>query len=315
MNNLQKIAQLREKIHSSLSELVGKKCILLDAPYYHNIGDVLIWIGEQCFMKDCGIECLYVASYETCTFPKIDKDVTILFNGGGNLGDIYPEHMDFLIKVARKYPNNRIIVLPQTVYYQNTSLEAEDFKQLLRHQDFYICGRDKVVFQLLQKTFGEHTLLLPDMAFCISALRLKPYIKKQTHEKLIISRNDCEKGKTSLSLDGDISDWPVFMQSFRTTTFFNKVFKHISDAQIPFFSDLINYVWNWYAPHIFNEKMMREGVEFISPYKEVETTRLHGCILSILLDKQVTLVNNSYGKNKNFYDSWLYDLDSIKLKL
>lgn len=60
--------------------------------------------------------------------------------------------------------------------------------------------------------------------------------------------------------------------------------------------------------------MIKEGVEFISPYRYVETARLHGCILSILLDKQITLVNNSYGKNKNYYDSWLSDLETIQLK-
>ena len=110
-------------------------CILLDAPYYHNIGDVLIWTGVQCFVKDNNIECIYTASYETCTFPTIDKDVTVLFNGVGNLGDIYHEHMEFLLTVIRSYPKNRIIVLPQTVYYKDTELEKQDFKEL---SDFYI---------------------------------------------------------------------------------------------------------------------------------------------------------------------------------
>ena len=43
MDNTQKFIQLRKVIYSSLIKLVSKKCILLDAPYYHNIGDVLIW--------------------------------------------------------------------------------------------------------------------------------------------------------------------------------------------------------------------------------------------------------------------------------
>ena len=152
------------------------------------------------------------------------------------------------------------------------------------------------------------------MAFCISKFKLKQYLKKQTKEKLIIKREDCEKGHTVTSLDGDISDWPVFMHSLRSSTFLNKIFKRTSDARIPIISNLTNKVWDWYASHVFNEAMIKEGVEFISPYREVETTRLHGCILSVLLDKQVILVNNSYGKNKNFYDSWLSDLDSIRFK-
>lgn len=314
MNNRQKIQQLKDKIYSSLPTLIGQKCILLDAPYYHNVGDVLIWTGEQCFMRDNGIYCLYTASYKTCTFPTIEKDVTVLFNGGGNLGDIYHEHVEFLISVINHYPNNRIVVLPQTIYYKDCSLEVKDYGVMLKHDDLYICCRDRVVYQNLQKTFGMKALLLPDMAFCISEFRLSPYKKTISENKLIIEREDCEKGEMETSRDGDISDWPVFVHSFRKSTIINKILEHIADARIPIVSKLSNKVWNWYAQRFFIEQMIREGVEFISPYKNVETARLHGCILSILLDKQITLVNNSYGKNKNFYDSWLSDLDSIRLK-
>lgn len=315
MYNLQKVALLREEIYSSLTKLVGKKCILLDAPYYHNIGDVLIWTGVQCFMRDKGIQCLYTASYETCTFPHIDEGVTVLFNGGGNLGDIYHEHMDFLLSVVRHYPKNRIIVLPQTVYYKNLDKAKVDFAQLQEHSDFYICARDQVVYNQLLGFFAQRTLLLPDMAFCISSQRLNPYKKKQDKDKLIIEREDCEKGGMGMSNDGDVSDWPVFVHSFRKSTFINKIFKRLSDAKIPLLSSCMNRLWNLYAPHFFNENMIREGVEFISPYRCVETARLHGCILSILLDKEIILVNNSYGKNKSFYDTWLTDLETIHLKL
>lgn len=314
MTNKQKIFQLREEIFSSLNKIVGKKCILLDAPYYHNIGDVLIWTGVQCYMHDNGIQCLYTASYETCTFPKIEKDVTVLFNGGGNLGDLYPEHMKFLISITEHYPNNRIVVLPQTVYYKNVEQAEFDISRLKQHSDFYICARDQVVYSRLRKYFDNRTLLLPDMAFCISSQRLNPYRKEQNKEKLIIKRDDCEKGTMRVSQDGDISDWPVFVHSFRKTTFANKLFKRTSDAKIPLLSKVINSLWNWYAPKFFNKMMVREGVEFISPYRCVETVRLHGCILSILLDKEIILVNNSYGKNKDFYDSWLTDLETINLK-
>ena len=92
--------------------------------------------------------------------------------------------MEFLLSVICYYPENRIIVLPQTVYYKDSVLESQDFKELSRHSDFYICGRDKIVYQHLVKTFGNHALLLPDLAFCISEYRLNPYLQKQTKKKL-----------------------------------------------------------------------------------------------------------------------------------
>lgn len=312
-----KILQLKNTITESLKPLIWKKCILLDAPYYHNIGDVLIWKGEMAFLAEHHIQCLYTASYETCIFPQIKKEVTVLFNGGGNLGDIYHEHMEFLLEVVRRYPNNRIVICPQTVYYADKQLMNEDFQQLMRHKDLYFCARDKVTHTILSKFFDNRTILLPDMAFYISGKDLDRYRLEETKSKLVIERKDCESlgGRQCSSQNADVSDWPTFEHSFHRTTFLNKILKRLSDAHIPFLTTCINRFWNYFFMHHFAEMMFKEGVRFISPYKEVESTRLHGCILSILLGKEITLVDNSYGKNGNFYNTWLHDMDNVKLKL
>lgn len=316
MNNIEKKNELKSIIDRSLFPIINKKCILLDAPYYHNIGDVLIWKGEMTFLAEHNIQCQYIASYETCDFPKITEDTTILFNGGGNLGDIYHEHMDFLLKIVQYYPNNRAIILPQTVYYADKLRMENDFRLLKRHKDLYFCARDKVTYEMLFGYFGTSTFLLPDMAFCISREDLHEYMRKETKYKLIIERRDCESLNKIRNLsDGDISDWPTFEHSFHNTTFLNKILKRISDAHIPFVTKYANRFWNYYFVHCFSEMMFKEGIRFISPYRLIETTRLHGCILSILLDKEIVLIDNSYGKNSHFYDTWLYDLDNVTLKL
>lgn len=310
-----KILQLKNNITQSLRPLIGRECIILDAPYYHNIGDVLIWKGEMSFLSEHHVRCLYNASYETCTFPEIAKDVTVLFNGGGNLGDIYPEHMDFLLKIVSRYPDNRIVICPQTVYYKDKSHMKNDFKLLLQHKDLYFCARDKVTFNMLAEYFGNRTRLLPDMAFCISEADLRKYTQKTTKTRLVIERKDCETLAERVSNSGgDISDWPTFEHSFHKTTFLNKVLKRISDAHIPYVSKCGNQFWDYYFVHCFAEMMFKEGVRFISSYRQIETTRLHGCILSILLGKEITLIDNSYGKNSNFYNTWLYDMDNVKLE-
>lgn len=314
MNSFEKIEVLHQSILSQLRPLIRRKCILLDAPYYHNIGDVLIWEGEKCFLEECGVECLYTASYETCTFPDISKEITVLFNGGGNLGDIYHEHMDFLLKIVDRYPNNKIIVLPQTFYYQDRSVEKEDFSRLAKHGNIIFCARDSFVEQHLKMFFPNNVLLVPDMAFCINPASLKDLCAKECFDRLVIQRNDCEKKSANRKNDGGtISDWPVFEHSWMKSTFLNKIFKRLSDKKIPIINLLINKVWDFYAQRIFCKAMLREGVKFISPYKIVETTRLHGCILSILLNKQILLQDNSYSKNKHFYETWLSDLDSVRL--
>lgn len=54
--------------------------------------------------------------------------------------------------------------------------------------------------------------------------------------------------------------------------------------------------------------MIEVGVKFLSKYNTIYTTRLHGAILSVLMGKSFFLINNSYGKNKNYFQTWFYDL-------
>lgn len=47
-----------------------------------------------------------------------------------------------------------------------------------------------------------------------------------------------------------------------------------------------------------------------SEYDQIITSRLHGHILSCLLDVPSLVVDNSYGKNKAYYEEWTKDLDN-----
>lgn len=308
MNNRETVIHLREKIKKSLSPLIGKRCILVDVPYYQNIGDMLIWEGEKDFLKAIGCECICSASYWTFKYPQIDKDVTVLFNGGGNIGDLYPEHVNLLLKVARFYPHNKIVVLPQTVYYENKQKEERDLSEINKHSQLVFCARDGKVANDVSR-YIDNVITVPDMAFYNDVQKLDNYKVSIKREKLIIKRVDPETSNASVSKNGDIADWPTLVKSFRRTTFINKLFYRLAKAGIVF-----SRLWDWYFHKYHSMLMVKEGVRFISPYKEVETTRLHGCILSILLDKKVVLIDNSYGKNSEFYKSWLANDDDVTLK-
>ena len=122
MNFQDKIKSLRRTIEETLVPLISKKCLLLDLPYYSNVGDILIWEGTNEFLKKCSCTCLYKSSLEHYRSFKCSNDVTILLQGGGNFGDIWRLHQDFRLKVISEYPNNRIIILPQSVFYENEKI-------------------------------------------------------------------------------------------------------------------------------------------------------------------------------------------------
>lgn len=314
MNSCEKVIDLRKRISSQLEKIVNSnRCILVDVPYYSNIGDVLIWQGTLDFIRYKGLKCLNISSFETFSYPNLSPDTIIFFNGGGNLGDLYVEHIQFLRNVVERYPQNRIIILPQTVYYQSHEKQIQDFKFLLNHQDLYFCARDKQVYDMLFSFWGEKTLLVPDMAFFISKTVIEKHRKGTFKKKLIIKRNDCETGQQP-SADGDIRDWPTFEQRIIKSAYLNYHIGNLYRNSPAFLKGIMGKIWNKYAFHIFRPSLVKLGIEFISEYKNIETTRLHGCILSTILCKEILLLDNSYGKNKHFYDTWLADVDEIVLK-
>jgi pyruvyl transferase EpsO len=150
------------------------------------------------------------------------------------------------------------------------------------------------------------------MAFCIDLNFLNKYKKPVVRDLLQIVRHDCEQNEVQAKDIGEFcSDWPVYERPLTKSTIINKIHSRIAKKKIPVLNPFINKLWDFYAQKVFFNLMIKEGVRFISPYQRVQSIRLHGCILSILLDKETILVDNSYGKNIHFYKAWLTELESL----
>lgn len=310
------IDELKALIDDKLTPLLLPKCYILDAPYYENVGDVLIYEGEKEFLARNNVSVVGVYSYNTFDFNmRINEDTFIAINGGGNYGDLYPEHLDFLIRLLQSYPNIRIIVFPQTIYFKNRIKADVIFKELSRYPNLYICARDARSFQLLSDNLPDRQIfLLPDMAFYIGRIHALCHSAGNT---LFIKRVDAESSSDN-SYDerrfNRISDWPSFQHSLTISSFIAKVLNNLyQKIRFKPLRQLINRLWNLYFP-THCKMMIREGIQFISPYSHIHTTRLHGAILAILLGKEdIVIYDNSYGKNYTFYQTWLKDFPNVRL--
>ena len=193
MTSQEKIQQLKGCIYNSLVHLIDGDYVLLDVPYYTNIGDTLIWEGTKHFLKEIPHKCLYTASVETYRYRPLPPDTVILLQGGGNFGDLWRRHQDLRLEIIRAYPNNKIIILPQTVFYKDDAVFQDDAKIFNSHNNLYICVRDTVSFEYLQQSLTCNLLLVPDMAFYISSKLLKKYSKKEGDRTLFLKRNGLQK--------------------------------------------------------------------------------------------------------------------------
>ncbi len=316
MNHNHKINQLRTLIESSLLPIIDRDYVLYDLPYHSNIGDILIWEGELALLNKVKHKCLDTADNLTCTFPSLSEETIILFHGGGNFGDLYHEHVDFLIKLTQKYSNNKIIVFPQTVFYNDNKRLEKDIEVLSEHSKLTICVRDFRSKSLLEKIFKGNLLLLPDMAFCIPKSQLCRFLKKENMRTLFIKRVDPElkdKEVPEIPKEAEVRDWPTFEGKIFDGVFIGKVLGKISRMNLPVIDGLMDKLWDFYAFKVYRKDLIKIGVRFMAPYKFIYSTRLHGAILGIMLEREVWIIDNSYQKNSTFYRTWLEDLDKVTL--
>lgn len=310
---------LRSKIESTLIPLINSDYVLLELPYYCNIGDLLIWEGEKDFLAKIPYKCLYKASlFSYNKNYKIPSNAIILLQGGGNFGDLWERSQEFRLYIINKFPHNKIIIFPQTVFYANESKMHQDALLMSAHSNLTICARDMVSFDLLKANFKNDILLLPDMAFCINVETLLKYRVNYKNEILFVKRGDKEFKKYSLNFTSNIpvtvSDWPTYEHRL----FLDYVMKGLEkistllnryDVKIRLLYSFID----WYAISIYKPYLLKKGVRFISEYKYIYTSRLHVAILSILLSKEFSFLDNFYGKNSQFYNTWLRDMDKIEM--
>lgn len=310
MDFKQKIGQLRHLLEDALVPLIDSDYVFLDIPFYQNIGDLLIWEGTEYLLAQVGHKCLYKASVSVFDKAKVPDGAIIVMQGGGNFGDIWMEHQQFRLSVIRNFPGHKIIILPQTVYYGNEEVLEQEAAIMRAHSRLTVCARDEASFALLkEKNMAPDVLLLPDMAFCIPEHSLVEFRNRKKSVKcLLLKRGDKELAAGyDYHLEDfkhfSVHDWPSY--------------EHLDDPVLQEFWRLKdagdNVAWARYAEKVFKPYWIKEACSFVSAHSKVYSSRLHVAILCILLHKPVLMLDNSYGKNSRFYDTWLSDLDKVYL--
>jgi pyruvyl transferase EpsO len=311
MINAHPMEILKQKLKCILDVVPpGAQVYYIDYPVYSNGGDILIMKGTEKFLADNKIEVL--KRYSAMDFPEnlyIPEGVIILLQGGGNFGDLYLSHQRLREQIVTSYPSHRIVVLPQTIYYKEQEEYDKTAAIFNRHKDLHIYTRDKSCYELAKIKFEScHIYLSPDMAH-----QLWPIIPKNQSilDKLYFLRTDIEGGKEPEDLSGvaqeNCYDW---------SSLFSYVEKKIIGVFVKLHSIKrktgiklsVDRLWYKYADYL-----IKKTVKLFGKYRSVQTSRLHGHILSCLMDKENILIDNSYGKNLSYYNTWTYQCKNTHL--
>lgn len=307
------MAGLRDKIGEVAALIPREKpVVFLDYPVYLNIGDLLIDKGTEAFFHHfayrlAGVRSAYDFSDERAR--AIGSDATIVFQGGGNFGDLYDLHQKFRERIIDRFRNNRIVLLPQTIYFESQRRLDECVDVFRAHPDLHVCVRDHNSYNLFRKHFPNPVYLFPDMAHFLwdefeSDRRIEP-----RQATLLFLRADKEEypfvyssaaGQKSL-------DWGNIIDPLDRATFTALLRWHRHHDRILPRTE-IYALWRLYRDHLINK-----ATRLVSDYDSVVTNRLHMALMGLLMGRRVAMSDNSYGKLSAYHSCWLKEIPAAEM--
>lgn len=269
------------------------KGILLQTPLHSNLGDHAIAMSEMDYLKDIDFSCYeypWTAGKEMHFARMTPRHKTVFITGGGYLGQLWPDEEQRFRNTLKSFKNNRIIVFPQTIYFDMESdegrscfLESKAYYE--SHKKLTIFVREKHSLQFMQQYMPKVSAkLAPDMV-----MRMK-YNQTKVARKgcLLCMRKDRER----------------VLSEIEYTALFSLLEKKYGDVVVT------DTVLPKSVKLNQREKDVYEMLNDFSSSKLVVTDRLHGMVFSAITETPCIVINSLSPKVEGCYE-WLKDLDYI----
>lgn len=285
------------------------RIVYYDYPIYaSNIGDLLIHAGTESFFRARKLEIW--RRFNMLDLPHdirhMDSSVVILCHGGGNFGNLWAGSQEKREQLMARYPDNRIIVLPQTVHFTSRDAAESSFCKLREHKNLHIFARDHVSERSL-KDAGLSASCMPDMYHALEG-EIAPVTTYNGGRTLRLCRTDQESGGEmgepvgfDLNTDWmDIIGAPCLLLARCGQA--AMIALRIAGVQSPYNHKL------WYP---IKDLALQRGIRMFSQFDVIHTDRLHAMLLALLLRRTVHAYDNCYGKLSSYYDCWLAGTEGI----
>ena len=286
---------------------------IIDVPVHRNPGDLFILAVTCRLLADLDCRLVFragIRDYRTSRARRsIGRDTILVGLGGGNLGDVYPRYQDLRERIVSDFPRNRIVILPQTVYFADRRHLERATRRLSPHPDLRIAVRDLHSVEAVRR-FTPHVELLPDL---VHGLGISPDVTANTtktsypagrHGVVFLKRRDREA--SAVGATGRTVDWPDIFPGFLWRL--APAASVMAAAPAPVAARMHEW-WSAYA-----RQLLARGFAWMREVDHLVTDRLHAAILARLAGRPVTICDNAYGKLTSYYEAWWRDDPAIELR-
>lgn len=300
------------KYQEVLKSLVrpGEQCVLLDFPNHSNVGDSAIWLGEHVVINHAGIDISSIGDLFYDSWDEIAQSIgkrTILIHGGGNFGDLWERHQKFREWLCKTFVNNRIIQLPQSIYFQDEK-KREASREIFRaHPDVHLMMRDRSSLEIAEEFAPNRSYLVPDAALCLPHKSV--HVNNRKYDLLVLFRTDGETTRTNMGnikfpdgLSVHLTDWLEEEVGFWHWYYMR--LRKIDKDKRPYLRRILDKLILDSAARLANTRFQR-GINLVVNARVVVTDRLHTVVLSWLCGTPVYFADNNYGKLNKVVSCWL----------
>ncbi len=219
-------------------------------------------------------------------------------HGGGNFGDVWRHMTEKTYDVLEKFPNNKVVWLPESIYYSNLTLAKLDNEAFSKHKDFTVLARDDASLQIVREHLPDvKSILCLDSAFAIEETIsvhdpvVDVILLMRSDLEAVITKRQTQDLITSLekqNITVELWDWPVkeYFRNPHTNQSYELLAPNYGVTEPLDKHDLLRLKWGL-------------SVQLFSRGKLVITDRLHASILATLMHKPVIYLDNMYGKIHN----------------
>lgn len=307
------LESLAQQVTDVLRPLVpaDRPVALLDAPLTPNVGDSMIWTATLQYLGRRGIHPCYTCtnrSFSSDTLERRIENGTILLSGGGNFGDLYPDHQEFREEILTRFPNNPVIQLPQSIHFASREALAATRQVLDRHRNFTLLVREQASYEIARAQFRAPTQLCPDISFLLGPIE-RP--AAPAHDVVWLARADKEAREPLAEVYPGVLrfDW---MQDDLTprVALYRRLIPVVAHREWlrGLLADFLSH-----EAEVVARASVERGSRLLSQGRVVVTSRLHGHLLCMLLGIRHVVLDNSYGKVHGAFDTWTHGSPLVQL--
>lgn len=291
LSNKKELMKILEKCKSE------NNIFLIGSPLHGNIGDHAISIAEIEILKKTNKNIVeipgeYFKNFSRLVIPHVHRKDIIVITGGGFLGTLWLNEEKLIRSIIKKIPNNKIIIMPQTMFYENSEIGKKELQKAKKiyekHYNLSIILRDKRSYEFCKTNFKSS---------------VKPYFCPDVVTYLNYSENPKERNGILFCLREDRE-------------------KSISDDKIQSIIQLIQQknLSISYTTTVISEdisllerhKVFEDKLNEFKKSKIVITDRLHGMLFAAITGTPCIAFDNLSGKVKGVYE-WINYLEYIHI--